>query len=166
MSIIFIHWATVYVKYLESTTGHRLCAESCPTLCSLLDCSLSDSSVHGISQARNWNGLPFPSPGDLPDPGIKLTSPALAGRFFTTEPPGMPAHFLAIVLKCVCLVFSSVLGPILPPNWESKLSETLSILLMLSYFWIPQCPTHRRGLIVFLEGGNEKYAQIHKIKST
>ena len=34
------------------------------------------------------SGLPFPSPGDLPHPGIKPTSPALAGRFFTTEPPG------------------------------------------------------------------------------
>ena len=36
-----------------------------------------------------WSGLPLPSLGD-PDPGIELTSPALAGRFFTTEPPGMP----------------------------------------------------------------------------
>ena len=34
--------------------------------------------------------LPFPSPGDLPDSGIKLVSPALAGEFFTTEPPGKP----------------------------------------------------------------------------
>ena len=39
------------------------------------------------------NGLPFPSPGDLPDPGIKLISPALAGRFFITEPPGKPNRF-------------------------------------------------------------------------
>ena len=40
---------------------------------------------------KYWSGLPFPSPGDLPDPGIKPTSPvspALAGRFFTTEPTG------------------------------------------------------------------------------
>ena len=40
-----------------------------------------------------WSGLPFPSPGDLPGPGIEptsLASPALAGRFFTTEPPGKP----------------------------------------------------------------------------
>ena len=36
------------------------------------------------------SGLPFPPPGDLPDPGIEPTSPALAGRFFTTEPPGKP----------------------------------------------------------------------------
>ena len=37
-----------------------------------------------------WSGLPFPPPGDLPDPGIEPTSPALAGRFFITEPPGKP----------------------------------------------------------------------------
>ena len=35
-----------------------------------------------------WSGLPFPSPGGLPYPGIKPASPALAGRFFTTEPSG------------------------------------------------------------------------------
>ena len=37
-----------------------------------------------------WSGLPFPPPGDLPDPGIKPASPALAGGFFTAEPPGKP----------------------------------------------------------------------------
>ena len=37
-----------------------------------------------------WSGLPFPFPGDLPDPEIKPMSPALASRFFTTEPPGKP----------------------------------------------------------------------------
>ena len=35
-----------------------------------------------------WSGLPFPSPGDLPDPGLELMSPALVGGFFITEPPG------------------------------------------------------------------------------
>ena len=40
---------------------------------------------------KYWSGLPFPSPGDLPDPGIEPTSPALAGGFFTTEPPGNPS---------------------------------------------------------------------------
>ena len=37
-----------------------------------------------------WGGLAFPSQGDLPDPGIEPTSLALAGGFFTTEPPGKP----------------------------------------------------------------------------
>ena len=40
--------------------------------------------------AQYWSGFSFPSPGDLPDPGIKHTFPALACRFFTTEPPGKP----------------------------------------------------------------------------
>ena len=42
----------------------------------------------GFTRQEYWSGLPFPSPGDLPDPGIKPMSPALAAGFFTTEPPG------------------------------------------------------------------------------
>ena len=37
-----------------------------------------------------WSGWPFPSPGDLPDPGIEPVSPVLAGGFFTADPPGEP----------------------------------------------------------------------------
>ena len=61
--------------------------QSCPTLCNPMDCSLPGSSVHGILQEEYWSGLPCPSPGDFPEPGIKpmfLTSPALAGGFFTS----------------------------------------------------------------------------------
>ena len=45
----------------------------------------------GFSRQEYWNGLPFPPPGDLPNPGIKPVSPAssaLASGFITTEPPG------------------------------------------------------------------------------
>ena len=42
----------------------------------------------GSPRQDYWSGLPFPSPGDLPDSWIKPTSPALAGVFFTTLPPG------------------------------------------------------------------------------
>ena len=42
-----------------------------------------------FSRQEYWRGLPFPSPGDLPNPGTERTSPLLAGVFFTTEkPPG------------------------------------------------------------------------------
>ena len=44
----------------------------------------------GILQARNWSGLPFPSPGDLPEPGIKPGSPALQADSLPFEPPGNP----------------------------------------------------------------------------
>ena len=48
--------------------------QSCLTLCDSKDRSLSSSSVHGIIQAINWSGLPYPPPGDLPNPGIKAVS--------------------------------------------------------------------------------------------
>ena len=46
----------------------------------------------GFSRQEYWSGLPLPSPGDLPDPGIKPESPALTGVFFITETPGKPSH--------------------------------------------------------------------------
>ena len=59
-------------------------AQLCLTLCHPMDCNPPGSSVHGISQARYWNALPFFSPGDLPNPGTEPVSPASAGRFFAT----------------------------------------------------------------------------------
>ena len=50
-----------------------------------MDCSLSGSSFHGILQARTPSGLPFPSPGDLPDPGNEPRSPALLADSLPTE---------------------------------------------------------------------------------
>ena len=49
------------------------------------------------SRQEYWSGLPFPSPGNPPYPGIEPTSPAspaLAGRFFTTKPPGKPILYI------------------------------------------------------------------------
>jgi len=44
----------------------------------------------GFPREEYWSQLPFPSPRNLAYPGIKSTSPLLAGRFFITEPPGKP----------------------------------------------------------------------------
>ena len=55
-----------------------------------MDCRPPTFSFHGISQQKYWSELPFPSPGNLPDPGIKPAFSALAGEFLTTEPPGKP----------------------------------------------------------------------------
>ena len=57
-----------------------------------MDGSPTGSPVPGILKARTLQ-LPFPTPGDLPDPGMEpmsLVSPTLAGGFFTTVPPGKP----------------------------------------------------------------------------
>ena len=61
-----------------------VCAQSCQSLCNTMDCSLPGASVHGISQTMilEWVAISY-SRGVFPDPGIKPTSPALAGRFFS-----------------------------------------------------------------------------------
>ena len=53
----------------------------------------------GFSSQEYWSGLPFPSPGDLPDPGIKPRSPALQADSLPSEPPG----------KAQCIQDSSIL---------------------------------------------------------
>ena len=52
----------------------------------------------GFSRQEHWRGLPFPSPGDLPDPGMEPASPALAGGFFTTALPGKPILVMKVKL--------------------------------------------------------------------
>ena len=46
----------------------------------------------GFSRQEYWNGLPFPSPGDLPNPGIDPRSPALQADALTSEPSGKPCY--------------------------------------------------------------------------
>ena len=65
-------------------------AQSCLTLWGLWTVACQAPLSMGLSRQEYWCGLPFAPPGDLPDPGIKPRSPALAGRFFTTAPPGKP----------------------------------------------------------------------------
>ena len=55
----------------------------------------------GFPKQKYWSGLPFPSPGNLSDPGITPVTPALEADFFTTEPPGKPivSMFTQTVVK-------------------------------------------------------------------
>ena len=61
--------------------------ESCLTLCDPMD-----YTVHGILQAEYWSEYPFPSPGDLPNPGIKPRSPTLQADSLRAEPQGKPKN--------------------------------------------------------------------------
>ena len=71
----------------------------CPTLCNFLG-----DTVHGILPPEYWSGQPFPSPGDLPHPGIKPRSPTLQADSLQAEPPGKPqnAKSLSICRSQVC----------------------------------------------------------------
>ena len=57
-----------------------------------MDCSLPGSSLRGILQARVLEWVAFPSPGDLPDPGVEPRSPAFQADALTSEPPGKPEN--------------------------------------------------------------------------
>ena len=64
-----------------------LVAKSCLTLCDPWTVARQSSLSMGFSRQEYWNGLPFPSPGNFPDPGVEPRSPASADSFFTSEPP-------------------------------------------------------------------------------
>ena len=52
-----------------------------------------------FSRQEYWSGLPCPSPGDLPDPGVETGCPALQADFLPTEPPGKAQYFKAWFLE-------------------------------------------------------------------
>ena len=65
-----------------------------------------------LSGQESWNGLPFPSPGDLPDPGNRTHVSCMAGRFITAEPPGKPIP--PPFLQNICGVLSASVLPFSP----------------------------------------------------
>ena len=67
-----------------------LVAQSCLTLCNPWTVACQAPLSVGFPRQEYQSGLPFPSPEDFPGPAMEPTSPALAGGFFTTEPPGKP----------------------------------------------------------------------------
>ena len=85
-----------------------LVTKSCLTLCNPMSYSPLGSSVHGFSRQEYWSGLPFPSPRDLPYPGIEPRSPALQTDSLPSEPPGSKEDVVRIYdgILCVCVLSS------------------------------------------------------------
>ena len=145
-------WATVHgvAKELVTTEPPSMhmrfwvllicCVCFCPELlsrvslfCNLVDCSPLDSSVHGIFPRQEYrSGLPFPSPGDLSDPGTESespASPALTGGFFITVPPGKSIYKLVLYGNTwyMCKFW----------NCEISASASLSYMLLIClYLWM------------------------------
>ena len=67
-----------------------LATQSCPTLCNPIAVRLL--CPWGFSRQEHWSGLPFPSPGDLPHPGIEPRSPALQADSLLSRPPEKPRN--------------------------------------------------------------------------
>ena len=78
-------------KSMRDESVKVLVAQSCPTLCNPMVCSLTGFSLSmGFSRQDCCSGLPFPSPGVLPDPGIEPRSPAMQADSLPSEPWGKP----------------------------------------------------------------------------
>ena len=93
-----------------------------------MDFSPPDSSAHEISQARILEGVPFPSPEDLPNPGTKPMSPALADGFFTNGSPGKPC--LGLHISCGGNSFSSFLKK---DAWKENFFEILYVWIIFQF---------------------------------
>ena len=80
----------MHLIYLGSGGGGELVAKLCLTLAIPWTVARQSPLSMGFSRQKYCSGLPFPAPGDLPNPGIEPMSPALICEFFTTVPPGKP----------------------------------------------------------------------------
>ena len=87
------------IQFVCCVLSHSVVSDSCATPWTLATHAARLALVSmEFSRQEYWSGLPFPPPGDLPDPGIIPVFPALASRLFTTEPPGKPpTYYIPIV---------------------------------------------------------------------
>ena len=84
-----------------------------------------------FSRQEYWSRLSFPSPGDLPDPGIEPASPessALAGEFFTTEPPGNPCASTLLNFWFIN-VFFFLLNQVAAEFWQMFLCVSFEMII-------------------------------------
>ena len=87
--------------------SHKVMSDSCNPMGWAV--ALQAPLSMGFPRQEYQNGLPFPSPGKLPDSGIKPTCLALAGGFFTTEPPGLITISMGIQFKGLLAILQSIL---------------------------------------------------------
>ena len=112
-------------------------AQSCPTLCDPLD-----YTVHEILQPEYWSRQPFPSPGDLPNPGIEPRSPPLQADSLPAEPTGKLMNSLVTIyhiqschLIIDCIFHAVDFTPVTPIC--DFVIESLYLLISLTYFTHP-----------------------------
>ena len=83
--------------------------QSCPTLCDPVDCSLPGSPSMGFSRQECWSRLPSPSPGDLPNPGMELWSPALQANAYPLSYQGSPTYVYLYIFILIISINNTIL---------------------------------------------------------
>ena len=98
----------------------------------------------GFSRQEYWSELPFPSPGDLPDPRIKPRSPTLQADALTSEPPGKPIY--VYICAYICIVLVTQLCPFLcnPVDYSPPGSSNHGILQARILEWVAILLSHKK----------------------
>ena len=91
--LLYISCITYYLA------GGGLVAKSCPTLPNPWTVAYQTPLFMGFSRQEYWSGLPFPSPGDLPDPGIEPRTPALQADSYQLSYKGRPMQYYSDIKK-------------------------------------------------------------------
>ena len=119
-----------------SHVNQDACASACSVVffsCDPLDCSPQAPLSIGFSRQESWSGLPFPPPGDLPDPGVEptpLVSPALAGSFCHLGSPRMlrqKADIRSVVSNCFNPTNCSLPGSSVHRIFQARILEWVAI---------------------------------------
>ena len=109
--------------------------QSSPALCDPMDCNPPGSLPMDFSREECGSGLPFPSPGDLPDPGIELGSPALQADALPSRPPGKLFGQRKTELNQPTLfIFSKMLDGAPFYSWTSNFHPNLDNHLIACFF--------------------------------
>ena len=114
------------VSCTDSVTSGSLVTKSCPILAITWTVACQAPLSMRFSRQEYWSGLPFPSPGDLPNPGIKPRSPALQADSFPTELQGKPNIYPSTREQTVSYTDSVTRRLIEDTGWE--MTEEISPL--------------------------------------
>ena len=98
MVLEWFKYIAFIAHFISVIIGGGLVPKLCPSLATQWTVVLQAPLSMEFPRREYWIGLPFPPPGDLLDTGIETTSTALAGKFFTIEPPGKPLYYYYIVI--------------------------------------------------------------------
>ena len=111
-----------------------------------------------FSRQEYWSGLPFPSPGDLPDPGIEPGSPALQADALPSESPGKPrvlGRFVKSVNSCLSVLGGFLISPLLrfsflpSPLPSSSITVTPLLHAFCYFYWSSYCLCIKAPGLVF-----------------
>ena len=120
-------------------------SHSVVSLCNPMDCCLPSFSVNGIfprvleeyssTFQEYWSGLPFPSPEDLPDPGIEPGSPTMQADALTSEPPGKPPTFQLLQIIPQIWIYKSLSVGSFLWGMYSEVELLYQVLVLCLVFW-------------------------------